>query len=214
MPALRRLAVERGVLTSEAAAAAGESELLAVLFLPGLTTRQEPDLLAGRGVGLDLAQDVVRRLGGALRIASTHGSGLTATIEVPTERHVVDLLFVRAGGQHFALPVAFAGHVRPARADMPTMHLATCLGLSEQCRAAVDLELVIPGVEPVAVGLDDVGPIQEARVRPVPPLVLTAGPYLGAVLRSDGSLELVLDAALLAATLWAKTSSPPTSSQR
>ena len=208
IPQLRRLAVERGVLTSEAATAAGESELLAVLFLPGLTTRQEPDLLAGRGVGLDLAQDVVRRLGGAMRIASTRGSGLTATIEVPTERHVMDLLFVRAGSQQFALPVAFTGRVRPAKDDGPTMHLATCLGLGQPCEAALHLELVIPGVESVAVGLDDVGPIQEARVRPVPPLVLTAGPYLGAVLRSDGSLELVLDAALLAATLWAKTSSP------
>lgn len=213
MPALRQLAVARGVLTQEAAANAGESELLAVLFLPGMTTRQEPDLLAGRGVGLDLAQDVVRRLGGAMRIASTSGSGLTATLEVPTERHVVDLLFVHAGGREFALPVAFAGHVQSATDDQPTMHLAACLGLAEPRTPALRLELVIPGVEPVAVGLDGVGPIQEARVRPIPPLVLTAGPYLGAVLRSDGTLDLVLDAALLAATLWARTSSPPTSSR-
>jgi two-component system, chemotaxis family, sensor kinase CheA len=200
---IRRLAVTRGALPPEAAEQANEDELLALLFLPGLTTRQDADLLAGRGVGLELARDAVRRLGGAIRLASRSGTGLTATIEVPSERGIVDVLWLEAAGLELALPVSFTGKLGRAGRGRPPVHLARCLGLQPTRSAELSLELVILGVQPIPIGIDAVGPVEEASVRALPRLVMAAGPYAGAILRGDGSLRLALDPALLAARAWA-----------
>ena len=57
-------------------------------------------------------------------------------------------------------------------------------------------------MQPIHLGVDWIGEMEEASVRPVPTLIAAAGPYGGAILRSDGSLRLTLDAALLAARAW------------
>ena len=198
---IRKLAVESGAIKAEAAASAHEDELLAMLFVPGLTTRDAADLLAGRGVGLELAQDTIRRLGGAIRLAGRPDGGLSATIEVPSERGIVEVLWLDSAGQRFALPVGFTGRLAPAR-EVRHVSLAECLGLPAKEPPRLCLELLIHGVQPISIGVDRTGEIEEVSVRPVPPLIAAAGPYSGAVLRGDGSLRLALDAALLAARAW------------
>ncbi len=200
---IRELAVESGAITREAAESAHEDELFSLLFLPGLTTRDAADLLAGRGVGLDLAQDTIRRMGGAIRLAGRIGGGLSATIEVPSERGMVEVLWLDAGDQRFALPVGFTGRLGLARA-MRHVPLSACLGLPDGSPPKLALELLIHGVQPISIGVDQASDIEEVSVRPVPPLITAAGPYTGAVLRGDGSLRLALDAALLAARAWSQ----------
>ncbi len=201
---IRTLAVESGAITEDAAAAAHEDELLAMLFLPGLTTRDAADLLAGRGVGLDLAQDTIRRMGGAIRLSSRAGGGLSATLEVPSERGMVEVLWLEAENLRFALPVTFTGRVERARATRQ-VPLLSCLGLPVKEPAKLALELLIHGVQPISIGVDQASHIEEVSVRPIPPLIAAAGPYSGAILRGDGSLLLALDAALLAARAWSVT---------
>jgi two-component system chemotaxis sensor kinase CheA len=201
---IRALAVQRGAVSAETARSAHEDELLALLFLPGLTTQQDPDLLAGRGVGLDLAQGLVRRLGGSIRLARRSGSGLAATIEVPGELGMVEVLWLACAGHWFALPVGFTGKLAPIAQHPAAVALASCLGLPPSPAPTLTLELDLRGVQPIPIGVNDVGNVEEACIRSVPPLVAAAGPYCGAILRSDGSLRLVLDAALLAARAWAR----------
>jgi two-component system chemotaxis sensor kinase CheA len=199
---IRELAVQRGALTRETAQAAPDDELLALLFLPGFTTQRGADLLAGRGVGLDLAQDAVRRLGGAIRLGSRRGSGLTATVDVPGERGMVEVLWLRTTGGEFALPVSFTGRVDKMPTDLPCVPLSACLGLTTSRPPALSLELRVFGVKPIAVGVDHVGDVEETSIRAVPALIAASGPYSGAVLRGDGALRLSLDPALLAARAW------------
>src|SRR5262249_33844810 len=74
--AVRARAVETGVVTEVLAEAADDQTLLELLFLPGFSTRgQSPDLLAGRGIGLDITLASVQRLGGTIRLASRHRLG-------------------------------------------------------------------------------------------------------------------------------------------
>jgi two-component system, chemotaxis family, sensor kinase CheA len=187
---------------------APDEDLLALLFTPGLTTQRGADLLAGRGVGLDLARDAVRRLGGAIRLSSRPGRGLTATIEVPSERGVMDVLWVRAVGHEFALPVSFTGRVHQVLPAGPVPALAGCLGLAQRHAPGLAVELSIHGVQSISIGIDGVGEVEETNIRPIPRVVAAIGPYSGAILRGDGSLCLALDAALLAARAWALTAAP------
>lgn len=200
---IRRLARERGALSPEAAETASEDELFALLFLPGLTTRADADLLAGRGVGLELARDSVRRLGGSIRLSARAGGGLRATIEVPSERGLVEVVWLASAGLELALPVSFTGRLARAGEARPMVELTRCLGVGSRRPAALAVELVITGVQPIAIGVETIGRLEEASVRALPPLVAAAGPFGGAILRGDGSIKLLLDAALLAARAWA-----------
>lgn len=200
---VRRSAVERGSISAETARAAGDDDLLSLLFVPGLTTKREADLLAGRGVGLDLALNTVRRLGGTIRLERRPGSGLRATLEVPSERFTTDVIWLEAGAFRVALPVSFAGKIELDAADRPAAPLLRCLGEASPPRCPLSIEVALRGIPTVRVGIDAVGEVEECNLRPLPTLLADSGPYGGAILRGDGSLLLSLDPALLAVRAWA-----------
>ncbi|HYQ17490.1 MAG TPA: ATP-binding protein, partial [Polyangiaceae bacterium] len=202
---LRRLAVERGIMTTEQAERSQESELLLILFLPGLTTSTRADLLRGRGLGLDLAEDAVRRLGGTIHLRSADGGGLVATLEVPADQSVVDVLWLREAGEDYALPVDFTGQIAHTPSGFDGVRLATCLGRTLGDSAKVTVQLRVEGALPVAIGVEHVALVESVAIRAVPSLIALAGPFSGAVLRPDGQLKLVLDVPLLAARAWAMT---------
>jgi chemotaxis protein histidine kinase CheA len=80
---VRRCAIERGLSSEAAARLLGESELLGLLFVPGLSTRSQPNLLSGCGMGLDLSQDAVRRLGGEILLSARASGGVCVMLELP-----------------------------------------------------------------------------------------------------------------------------------
>ncbi len=204
-PRLRQLAVDRGIMTREQADKCLEGELLLILFLPGLTTSTRADLLRGRGLGLDLAEDAVRRLGGTIHLRSGDSGGLVATLEVPSDQSVVDVLWLREGGDDYALPVDFTGQLEQSRGGFRGVRLATCLGRSVREQAPVTVQLRVEGVLPVSVGVEQVSTVESVAIRSVPSLIALAGPFSGAVLRPDGQLKLALDVPLLAARAWSMT---------
>jgi hypothetical protein len=117
---------------------------------------------------------------------------------------VLDVVWVTAADHEFALPVSFTGKLHDLPVGGPAASLANCLGLRSSKPVALAVELSIHGVQTISIGIESVGRVEETHVRPIPRLVAVTGPYAGAVLRSDGSLRLVLDAALLAAGAWAQ----------
>jgi chemotaxis protein histidine kinase CheA len=201
--AVRARAVQTGAVTAALAEAADDHTLLALLFLPGFSTRESSDLLAGRGIGLDIALGAVQRLGGSIRLASKHGVGFEARIEVPVESGLASVLWVTAGGVEHALLAAHARVVRindGADADR-VPHLAACLEPRANERAPYAIELdVDDGVHgaPLVIGVDVVGRTEEARVRPLTTLVAGLGPYAGAIVGGDGKLRLAVDPFALA----------------
>jgi len=199
---LRALAVERGVMTTEQAERSQEGELLLILFLPGLTTSTRADLLRGRGLGLDLAEDAVRRLGGTIHLRRAAAGGLVATLEVPSDQSVVDVLWLREAGEDYALPVDFTQQIAHTPRGFEGVRLAACLGRSLRDAARVVVELRVEGALPVSIGVEHVAAVESVAIRAVPSLIALSGPFSGAVLRPDGQLKLVLDVPLLAARAW------------
>lgn len=205
---LRELASQAGLLGVEVARHANDAELLSLLFLPGLTTMSDPGLLAGRGLGLELVQAAVGALGGSIRLELRSGGGLRAVLQLPIDQTVLDVLWVEEAGHEFALPVAYTRGLFAPEPRRPGVRLGACfsraLATAPRRDAGVDVQLEVAGLEPVAVGVEHAGTIEEVTVRSLPRLLAAAGPFSGAVLRGDGSLRLALDAPLLAARAWAK----------
>lgn len=200
---LRELAIERGLMNLEQAERSQENELLLILFLPGLTTSKRADLLRGRGLGLDLAEDAVRRLGGTIHLRRAQTGGLVATLEVPSDQSVVDVLWLREAGEDYALPVDFTAQIAHTPRGFAGVRLAACLGRALREAARVSVELHVDGALPVSIGVEHVAAVESVAIRAVPSLITLSGPFSGAVLRPDGQLKLVLDVPLLAARAWA-----------
>lgn len=201
--AVRTRAVDSGVVTEVLAEAADDQTLLELLFLPGFSTRgQSPDLLAGRGIGLDITLASVQKLGGSIRLSSRPLWGFEARVDVPIETGLARVLWVTAGGVEHALPAIHTRGIRlndgPEAERVP--HLAACLEPANMERApyVVDLEVGLEATSLLAVGIDAVGATEEVLVRELSPLLRGMGPFAGAIVRGDGSLRLALDVHALA----------------
>jgi chemotaxis protein histidine kinase CheA len=196
---VRARAVLAGLVTPAIADAADDDTLLSLLFVPGFSTRESSDLLAGRGIGLEIARSAAHRMGGVIRLSSRAGEGFSARIEVPIESGLVTVLWVIAGESEFALPAA---NVRSVRKNDGTEgarvpHLLACFDVAASTPGAfaVDLDLQADDEpqSPVAIAVDAVRGTEELLVRRLGPLVAGLGPYAGAIVRGDGSLRLAID---------------------
>jgi len=198
---IRAIAIERGFASAELLEQASPPDLMGLLLLPGMTTREGADLLAGRGLGLDLVQTAARRFGGAVVLRNGAAGGLVATLELPNDQSVVDVLWLEERGKEFALPVSYAGRVTLASSTAPSTvpRLAACLGERWAVPPRIIVDVTVEAFGTVAVGVDRVGVIEECSLRALPPRIAGAGPYGGAVLRADGALRLALDGPALAA---------------
>lgn len=125
-------AVDRGLLSSEAAQRMAPSDIHALLFLPGFSTREAVSETSGRGVGLDVVQEAARRAGGVVRVESRPGQGTSFTLDVPLNAAIQPVLLVEAGGHAYALPAGRVEAVlRPEEcpADAAPLALETVLHL-------------------------------------------------------------------------------------
>jgi two-component system sensor histidine kinase and response regulator WspE len=106
LDALRRAVVERHHAKADLAAELSESELLEFLFLPGFTLSQRVTEVSGRGVGLDVVQDMVKQVRGSVRMSTQAGLGTRFQLQVPLTLSVVRTLLVQIGGEPYAFPLA------------------------------------------------------------------------------------------------------------
>ena len=100
---IKRVAVERGVTTQDEINLMDTGEIMELIFRPGFSTLQEVDTLAGRGIGMNVVQDAVRRLTGTIRIQTEIGKGTRFIISVPISVAVQDALMFKIGGQTYGM---------------------------------------------------------------------------------------------------------------
>ncbi|WP_439623081.1 hybrid sensor histidine kinase/response regulator [Gemmata sp.] len=101
---LRKKIVDRGLSAAEVVRQMQEPELLEFLFLPGFSTAAAVTEFSGRGVGLDVVQDTIRRVGGSVRVTSQPGRGTTFHLQLPLTLSVIRAVVVNAAGEPYAFP--------------------------------------------------------------------------------------------------------------
>lgn len=102
---VKRRALEIGLLQS--ADNFDEVAMYALLLKPGFSTAQKVSNVSGRGVGLDVVSEDVRKLGGSLDIQSKQGAGTTFTINLPMTLAIVDGMIVGVASERYIIPIAF-----------------------------------------------------------------------------------------------------------
>ncbi len=85
-------------------ATASDEELLTLIFEPGFSTTEQVTALSGRGVGMDVVREQLRRVRGEISVNTQAGVGTTFTLSVPFTLSIVRVLLVEAHGMLLAFP--------------------------------------------------------------------------------------------------------------
>jgi two-component system sensor histidine kinase and response regulator WspE len=102
---LREKVVAKGHASEEMAQNMTDSELLDFLFLPGFSTASAVTEISGRGVGLDVVQNMAQEVRGALSVETKLGEGAKFHLQLPITLSVVSTLLVDIGNEPYAFPL-------------------------------------------------------------------------------------------------------------
>jgi len=108
---LRKKLVESRLITEEIAGSLSETELLDFLMLPGFSTSTQVTEISGRGVGLNIVQNMVNEVGGSLHIVQQFGKGMSFHLQLPLTLSVLRALLVEIGNEPFAVPLTRISNV-------------------------------------------------------------------------------------------------------
>ncbi|MGD1824264.1 Chemotaxis protein histidine kinase CheA [Chromobacterium violaceum] len=109
--ALRRKAIEKGLIDQETANSLDEKQCLQLIFLPGFSTKDQISSVSGRGVGMDVVRTNIQKLNGRIDISSVPGEGTRISISLPLTLAILPVLVVRACNQPFAVPLAMVREI-------------------------------------------------------------------------------------------------------
>ncbi|WP_245593610.1 response regulator [Azospirillum halopraeferens] len=211
LAAIARTAVERGLLSEEEAEEASPERLLAIVLEPGFSTAGAVTELSGRGMGLSIVREAVRRLQGNLTIAPRDGGGTVVTVSAPILLSTQRLLFVAVAGQVLALPGTAVSRMHRVEAsavvavagtpmlhldgeDLPVTSLSARLGLGSGPPVEVlAVAVVRTGSGRVALAVDGLVGVRDALVSSIDEVALDPARFIGTVLLDDGSPALVLN---------------------
>lgn len=82
-----------------------EANIYRLLFMPGFSTAEKITNVSGRGVGLDVVQDNLNKMKGAIEIHSVFGEGTSFKISIPVMSAITDGLLVMISGERYIVPI-------------------------------------------------------------------------------------------------------------
>jgi chemosensory pili system protein ChpA (sensor histidine kinase/response regulator) len=237
--AIRRKAYERDMLKPDSKVS--DEEIMELILTPGFSTASTVTQSAGRGVGMDVVANEVKKLGGSLRISSVTGQGTNFTVRLPFTLAITQALIVRTGDEVYALPLpAVEGVARIPRAQLETLlgqaepsyqygeqaykfrHLGMYLGGQPANLPPDDSHipviLVRAGDYSAALLTDEMLASREIVVKTVGPQLAGIRGISGATILGDGRIVLILDINALVRTgapvVELKKSAPTPTDQR
>ena len=210
--AMRRTALQRGLMDEEASGALDDQQAIELIFLSGFSTAHSVSDLSGRGVGMDAVRSSVARLGGALTIESAKGAGSRVSLSLPLAMVMTKVMVVRAGGERFGVPmdgISETARIDPARVvavregrafvlrdrTVPLFDLAALTGGAAHSTGADDVTVLVfrHGEGLAAVSVDGVVDRIDVVMRPLTGLMSHMRGVSGATLMGDGDILMLLD---------------------
>lgn len=209
---IRRIAIEKGLIDESLDLAPSQVERL--IFLPGFSSSEDVSQLSGRGVGMDVVETEVRKLGGKVEVSSVLGDGTRFALDLPLGLSTVQGIAVGVDDERYAVPFAgLAGVVRlnddamragydgkPVvfqGASYPMVTLAELIGLEGGGLPGLGRKfpalLAVSGDTRIAVVVDQTYDTGDYAVQTLPPLLAKIGGLSGAVMQGDGSILPILD---------------------
>ena len=209
--AVRRVVTDSSLMAPAEAALLSSEDLIRLALKEGLTTASRVTEVSGRGIGLDVVQEVTRRLKGAVALSSEKGQGTTLELCVPLSLSSLRALVTDVGGCEVCLPLeAVRGSIHLANNEIarsaenhsivyegrsvPFVPLARLLRReSLRKRSHWSVVMFQGGSDLLGLGVDRLLGISDVVVRPLPSWIAADSIVAGATLDRKGHPQLVLD---------------------
>jgi chemosensory pili system protein ChpA (sensor histidine kinase/response regulator) len=212
--AIRRKAYEKGLLAENQRIT--DEQAVELILQPGFSTASELTQAAGRGVGMDVVDNEIKKLGGSMRIETRTGEGTRFLIRLPYTLAITHALIVNVGDETFALPLpTVEGITRLSRdkilkhltEDEPKLdyggivyriqHLGSLVGAAPSAlpedENAVSLVLIRAGDNSTALLMDSLEGSREIVVKTLGPHIASVPGVTGATILGDGRVIMILD---------------------
>lgn len=209
---MRRVAVERGLMTPEQASRAQDKEILELIFTPGFSTAEVVTDVSGRGVGMDIVRSQIEQINGSVEFTTAPGRGTTFTIKLPLTLAIIRALMVTLGDQVYAFPLINVIETLAVKPEeirrvrhaevivlrgqvLPLLRLAHLFN-EKSGEESAKLSVVVLGV-----GEKKVGVVVDQLLGEQEVVIKSLGGYLGqvpglsgATILGDGRVALIVDA--------------------
>jgi len=104
--AVRKSAVEKGLISQEEADRLSKKDSLSLIFIPGFSTAKVVSNISGRGVGMDVVKTNITRINGSISIESEVGKGTSVIFRLPLTLAIIQALTVEANNEVYGIPLS------------------------------------------------------------------------------------------------------------
>ncbi len=209
---VREMAIGKGVLSPAEIAALSDDQVVRLIFRSGFSTKNQVTGTSGRGVGLDVVVEHVRRLRGSLDIETRLGEGTTFILQLPLTLAILQVLLARVGERVYAFPLHVVREtLQIERSAIRTMQRGQVLSLRDEVLPLYrlgdrlhareqddDKSVEHAVVVHLATGdeiwiIDELVGKQQVVVQTLPAYLGTVRGVEGAAVLPDGAVTLILD---------------------
>ena len=186
-------------------------QILNFIFEPGFSTSEKISNISGRGVGLDVVKNVVKKLNGVIDINTKIGEGTEFVITLPLTLATTSAILAEFHKTIYAVPIADANevikvnkkdietvegnHVIQLRNKiLPLINLQSVFGYEAQNNNEIETIIVLTYQDKQAgIIVDKIIGDQEIVLKPLEKHFTSVKGLSGAAILGDGSIALVID---------------------
>ena len=206
-----RRAIECGIVGANDTARLNNSDIINLIFEPGLSTADEVTEISGRGVGLDVVKSAVDNLKGSIELESELGQGTTFRLMVPLTLASIQSLLFHVSGRLYAVPLAMVVEItRLSEGEVHRLDNHEVFQLREQVLTLVRLErlessaararekrifviVIGSGSRKFGLAVDSLMGEEELVIKALEDRLVTSPLVSGASILGDGTVVLILN---------------------
>ena len=226
---LRNKAVEKGIISQDEADKLNDDESFNLIFEAGFSTAEKITDISGRGVGMDVVRNNIKKLGGQVYISSKEGKGSKFTLTLPLTLAIIRAIMVKLNNSTYAIPLnTIVETIKIPKKEIQSLKNRKVINLRGEVIGIVDLisllEISVNGREdnreiiPIVIMADESRKIgfiveellkqQEIVIKPLVDFLAKIKGLSGATMLGDGKIVLIIDPADIIALATGVTSEP------
>ena len=217
---IRRSAVDKGIISADAAARLSDSEAVELIFAPGFSTAEQTTDISGRGVGMGIVKTNIESINGFVELDTKAGQGCKMTVMLPLTLATIQALLFSVDNTVYAVPLVYVleavnlepGDVQTIEGNevirlrgtvVPLLRVSHAFKLAKgQSEGPEKTHVVVVRIADKLVGLavDALRELQEITVKSLGNYMGDVKGIAGVSILGDGVVVLILDVPTLVST--------------
>ncbi|MFX3618480.1 MAG: chemotaxis protein CheW [Sporolactobacillus sp.] len=205
-------AIEKGIVTEQAAETLTDKEIYHLLFESGFSTADKISDISGRGVGLDVVESKIHSLSGTVEVDSSPNKGSKFTVKLPLTLSIINALLIQSGQEIYAVPITMIHETALRRQTKVQMiqnqqvtrlrdHVIPLINLSDyldipaapQEEVGGSIVYIKSGDRIVGLQTEKLLGYQDIVIKPLSVYLKDVDGFSGATILGDGKVALILD---------------------